>query len=103
MNQATEQSRVLAISLSTRGFGYAVMEGSNWLIDYGKKIIEGDKNAWSLVHIEKMIARNQPDVLALQDVNAKGTRRVARIKALHRKCQRAVKTSQLRANENQPL
>ena len=84
MNQTPEQSRILAVSLSSRGFGYAVMEENSRLIDYGKKIINKKKNARSLVQIEKLIARNQPTALVLQDVNAKGSRRVPRIKRLHR-------------------
>jgi hypothetical protein len=83
MNQTSEQSRILAVSLSSRGFGYAVMEGNCRLIDYGKKIINKKKNARSLAHIDKLIARSEPTVLALQNVNTKGSRRVPRIKKLH--------------------
>ena len=86
MNQTSNQYRILAVSLSSRGFGYASIEGENTLLDHGKKRIIGDKNAGSLEGIEKVIARNQPAVLVLQDINnAKGTRRVPRIKKLHRK------------------
>jgi Holliday junction resolvasome RuvABC endonuclease subunit len=86
MNQTSEQSRILAVSLSTRGFGYAAIEGKNAILDYGKKRINGNKNAGSLAGIEKVMDRNQPEVLVLQDVNnAKGTRRVPRIKKLHSK------------------
>jgi hypothetical protein len=84
MNQTSDQSRILAVSLSSRGFGYAVMEGNSRLIGYGKKIINKKKNARSLAHIDKLIDRNQPTVLVLQDVNAKGPRRASRIKKLHR-------------------
>jgi hypothetical protein len=86
MNHTSEQSRILAVSLSTRGFGYAAIDGENAILDYGKKRINGNKNAGSLAGIKQVIARNQPEVLVLQDVdNAKGTRRVPRIKELHRK------------------
>ncbi len=85
MNQTSKQFRILAVSLSSRGFGYAVMEGKAALILYGKMIISKDKNVRSLAHIEKLIVRNQPDVLVLHDVNAKGTRRDPRIKNLDRK------------------
>ena len=85
MNQPTEPSRILAVSLSSRGFGYAVVEGNDRLIDYGKKVFDENKNVQSLAHIEKILTRSQPDVLVLQDVNAKGTRRDPRIKKLHRK------------------
>ena len=76
----------MAVSFSSRGFGYAVIEGKNMLVDFGKKRIEGDKNMGSMAAVEKVMARNRPDCLVLEDVNrAKGTRRVARIKALHKK------------------
>jgi hypothetical protein len=84
-NQISKQFRSLAVSLSSRGFGYAVMEGDNALILYGKKVFEDDKNAKSLTSIKGIITRNQPDVLVIQDVNAKGTHRAPRIKELHRK------------------
>jgi len=85
MNQTSKQSRVVAVSLSNRGFGYAVMENEKSLVGYGKRRITGDKHKASLKGIEKLIVSNQPDCLVLQDVNkAKGTIRVDRIKRLHR-------------------
>jgi len=82
MNQ--HQFCTLAVSLSSRGFGYAVMEGSNSLICHANKEFKQDRNARSLVQIGKLVKLYQPDVLVLQDVNAKGTRRAPRIKELHR-------------------
>lgn len=83
MNKISNQSRVLVVSLSSRGFGYAVMEGNARIIDYGHKVFSKDKNDKSLAHIEKMIIRNQPDALALQASTTKGSRRAPRIKKLH--------------------
>jgi hypothetical protein len=85
MNTIPKQPRILAVSLSTRGFGYAVTEGENMIVDCGKKRIYGDKNAGSLACIEKMVAHYQPCFIVLQDVNAKGIRRNKRIKRLHQK------------------
>jgi hypothetical protein len=87
MNQTLIKNvRILAVALSTKGLGYAVMEGQNVFIAYGNKVVEGgDKNVKSLVWIEKLMARYQPGVLVLQDVAAKGSRRAPRIKSLHRK------------------
>src|SRR5260370_41591869 len=96
MNQTSTQFRSLAVSLSSRGFGYAVMEGNKRLIQYGKKVFEDDKNARSLAHLGKIIVRNQPDVLVLQDVNATGTRRAPRIKGLHRKAVALAKKHKLK-------
>jgi hypothetical protein len=96
MNQTSKQFRILAVSLSSRGFGYAAVEGNNRLVDYGKKIINEDKNVRSLAHIGKVITRNQPNVLVLQDVNAKGIHRAPRIKELHRKVVALAKKHKIR-------
>ncbi len=85
MNSQSNPSRILAVSLSTRGLGYAVVEGENGLVDFGKKRIAGDKNAGTIAAIEKLITRNQPNVLVLPEVNAKTTHRNTRIKKLHAK------------------
>src|SRR5262249_48259256 len=41
------------------------------------------KNASSIAGIEKIIIRDQPDILVIQDVNASGSLRKPRIKRLH--------------------
>jgi RNase H-fold protein (predicted Holliday junction resolvase) len=86
MNQTpVENSRILAVALSTKGLGYAVMEGQDVFIAHGHKVVEGgDKNIKSFAWTERLIARYQPGVLVLQDVAAKGSRRAPRIKSLHR-------------------
>src|SRR5665213_1325929 len=85
MNTISQQPRLLAVSLSTRGFGYAITEGNIRLVECGKKRIYGDKNAGSLASIEKLIVHYQPEIIMLQDVNANDTRRDKRIKRLHQK------------------
>jgi len=44
----TKDIRVLAIDPSTRGFGFAVLEGPDRLIDWGVKETKVDKNRRSL-------------------------------------------------------
>jgi hypothetical protein len=68
----TSRFRILSIALTTRGFGYAVVEAENSLVAYGRKKVESNKNICSLGLVEKMIVRYRPDVLVLYDVNAKG-------------------------------
>jgi hypothetical protein len=77
-----ENNRILAVWLSSPGFGYALMEG-NRLVKYGHRRIEGDKNRKCVKHIEKLLIRNTPDVLVLPEVRAKGTYRAPRILKLH--------------------
>ena len=77
--------RILGIAPSTRGFGFALLEGLDTLVDWGVKSVTGDKNHGSIKKVEELIAHYQPDVLVLEDAAAKDSRRAARIRALCRK------------------
>ena len=74
--------RVLGVSPSTRGFGFAVLEGEGTLADWGATEVKGDKNPQSLVKIERLIMHYEPDILVLPDVSGKGSRRAPRIRSL---------------------
>jgi Holliday junction resolvasome RuvABC endonuclease subunit len=74
--------RILAIAPSTRGFGFALVEGLNTLVDWGVKSIEGDKNRGSVAKVKAMIEHYEPNVLVLEDTSAKASRRAERIRAL---------------------
>lgn len=74
--------RILAIAPSTRGFGFAVVEGQETLVDWGVKSIKGDKNNGSVTKIEELIAHYQSGVLVLPDYSTKHSRRSARIREL---------------------
>jgi hypothetical protein len=79
-----QQFNILAITPSTRGFGFAVFEGYDRLVDWGVKHMNGDKSLQSLGKIKEFFIRYQPDVLVLEDSLAKGSRRLPRIRTLHR-------------------
>jgi Holliday junction resolvasome RuvABC endonuclease subunit len=74
--------RILAITPSTRGFGYAVLEGHKLLVDWGVRSIEGDKNSGSIKKVEEMIDLYNPQVIVLENTATKESRRSPRIKAL---------------------
>jgi hypothetical protein len=74
--------RILAISPTSRGFGYALIEGHKSLALWGMKWIEGNKNASCIKKAEKMIDRYNPQVFVLEDTAAKGSLRSRRIQAL---------------------
>lgn len=76
------QKRVLAIDPATRGFGFAVLEGPDQLIDWGVKETKVNKNAKSLRLIENLIDRYQPSVIVVEDYEGKGSRRCPRIQKL---------------------
>jgi len=77
MSHDQTQPRVLAVALSSRGFGFAVMDGQNALIAWGNKTAYGDKNAKSIAKLERLVNFYQPGVLVLQDAAAQGSRREA--------------------------
>lgn len=81
--KTSKQIRVLAIAPTARGFGYSIMEGP-LILECGNKGAKGNKNLQAISKIEKLMKQFLPDVLVLQDVNAKGCHRAPRIKALHR-------------------
>lgn len=74
--------RVLAIDPSTRGFGFAVMEGPEQLVDWGVKGVKGDKNRESLKRTIQLIERYRPDVIVVEDCQHKSSRRSLRVRHL---------------------
>jgi Holliday junction resolvasome RuvABC endonuclease subunit len=97
MNQNSQRVRILGAAFSTRGFGYAVLEGDA-LIDFGRKRIYGDKNKGALAGLKQVLERNQPDLLVLPDAHhAKGTERVPRIKTLQRAVMTVAKQRKIKA------
>jgi Holliday junction resolvasome RuvABC endonuclease subunit len=81
-NISPKYQRILAITPSSRGFGYAVLEGHKVLVDWGVKSVEGDKNAGSINKVEEMIAHYNPQVMVFEDTATKESRRCPRIQAL---------------------
>jgi len=77
-----KQFRILAIAPVTRGFGFAVLEGRDTLVNWGVKTVTGNKNARSLAKMEELITHYQPRVLVLEDASAKGSLRHPRIQRL---------------------
>jgi Holliday junction resolvasome RuvABC endonuclease subunit len=78
----TNNIRVLAIDPSTRGFGFAVLEGPERLIDWGVKETKTDKKRRTLKLIDDLIERYQPNVIVVEDYEGKGSRRCYRIQGL---------------------
>ena len=72
----TKDICVLAIDPSTRGFGFAVLEGPNRLIDWGVKETKKNKNARALKLIEDLIDVYLPNVIVVEDY---GTRQLVSV------------------------
>jgi Holliday junction resolvasome RuvABC endonuclease subunit len=75
---ASKEIRVLTIDPSSRGFGFAVFEGPESLIDWGVKETKTDKNRRSLKLTADLIAQYEPSVIVLEDHAGKGSRRCRR-------------------------
>lgn len=74
--------RVLAISPSTRGFGFALLEGEQTLVDWGVKSVAGDKNTRCIAKLKQLMTYYEPDVLVLH--SSETSYRSARIRGLSR-------------------
>lgn len=81
----SKTNRLLAIAPSTKGFGFAVLEGQESLVDWGVRTVKGDKNKNAVLKVKELIAHYQPEVLVMEDYSAKGSRRCGRIQVLGRK------------------
>ena len=82
-NTQHTRQRMVAVALSSRGFGFCIFEG-NELLDWGNRDVKaGNKNDKCLAKIEKLIAQYQPAMLTMQTIA--DSRRAPRIKKLSRK------------------
>jgi hypothetical protein len=79
---ATKYFRILAISPSTSGFGFVVLEGTDTLADWGAKKARKNKNTWCISQADKLIGKYKPNVVVLYD-HARNPRRSERIRALN--------------------
>lgn len=94
----TKEKRILAVDPCTKGFGFAILEGPENLIDWGVKEVNGnDKNARCVERIEDLIAYYQPDIIVVEDFTGKGSRRCVRIQDLIRDIARLAEQKRLRA------
>jgi len=91
-----KQHRILALAPSTRGFGFAVLDGKETLVDWGVKSVDGDKNARSLERLEALVACYLPEVIIMEDHSAKSSRRSTRIRELGRQIIAAASNRKIR-------
>lgn len=78
----SKEIRILAIDPSTRGFGFAVLEGANRLIDWGTRSARKNKNDACRKKIADLIDCYQPDILVVENCVVKGSRRCLRVRRL---------------------
>lgn len=78
-----QRERVIGLALSSRAFGYAVFEADK-LVDWGLTSTKQteNENAWCITNIDRLFKLYEPDVVALEDVFAKGSARSSRVRRL---------------------
>lgn len=74
------EKRVLGIDPCSTGFGFALLEIPDRLIDWGVKT--ATSNAECLARIAALIDFYRPQIVAIEDVSAKGSRRRDRVSQL---------------------
>ena len=61
------EMRTLAVAPSTRGCGFAVLEGSGMLVHWGVKSVKGNKNVQSVSKVKDLISQFHPEGIVLED------------------------------------
>ena len=87
--------RILSIAPSTRGVGFAVVEGIGVLANWGVKSATKDKNEACIRHVRNLVKEYGPDVIVLED--PRSTKRGYRIRQL------ATKIAKLATNWKIPV
>src|SRR6266487_3906199 len=78
-------TRVLAIDPTTKGFAYAVFEGSDFLLDWGlTQVLAERKNELCLKRVEALLVQYAPDAVVLEAYDGKGSHRRPRVRSLIR-------------------
>lgn len=80
--KAGNPKRVLAIDPTPRGFGFVVLEGLTSVIDWGVKSTKTSKQKATLAKVTELIRHYQPEMIVLEAVGGKGSRRCKRIQDL---------------------
>jgi hypothetical protein len=83
MNELSD--RVFAIHPTTTGFGWVLLSGPHNPLDWGTANIPDRSVKSLLARLELLLVRNVPTDLVLEDADAEGSRRNARIRRLCRK------------------
>ena len=85
MNDAPSTvQRVVGVDPASRGVGFAILEGPSELIDWGVKGCPENTNAQCLAMLDALVAQYAPDILVLEDPDAKDCRRGKRVRELLR-------------------
>jgi Holliday junction resolvasome RuvABC endonuclease subunit len=93
---------LLAIDPMYRGFGFALFEKPNSLIDWGITDIRLKVNSRSLRRIEQLIDFYHPDRIVLEDIRGESSRRCKRVEQLLGKIRLLAKEKKVKVSSYSP-
>jgi len=77
-----DEIRVLAVDPSTKGIGFAVLEGPENLIDWGIKQVSDEKNTECVEIVRELIEQYQPHTLVIENTDDESSLRRDRVREL---------------------
>ena len=92
----SNNQRILAVDPYDRGFGYAVLEGPDNLIDWGTTAAARRTTARHLSSLKHLIDRFAPDILVTEDGARQGSSRRRETRLLLKRIRRFAKRHQVR-------
>lgn len=93
--RSAKEMRVLGIAPSSRGFGFAVLEGDN-LVEWGVRTAKREnKNSKLLAKVKDLLTMCQPEAIILEDISPP-VRRASRIRDLHTEIIEAARTERIK-------
>ncbi|MEI9996386.1 MAG: hypothetical protein WDM91_17440 [Rhizomicrobium sp.] len=84
MNPALTPNLVLAVHPTTRGYGWILFDGPGSALDWGIVSIRRSRSTRLLTRFERILARNHPETLVLEDVDDASESRGVRATELSR-------------------
>lgn len=74
--------RILAVDLTSRGFGYAVLEGPERLVDWGVKQPKRYAKSKCVLFVMELIKQYHPDILIVENIEKSRFRSSDRVREL---------------------
>jgi RNase H-fold protein (predicted Holliday junction resolvase) len=80
----SKDKRILAIDPAGRGFGFAVFEGPDHLVDWGVRGAKARNHTQAIAHLEELVDYYGPDVIVTQKIDNPEVHRGFRARAFLR-------------------
>jgi hypothetical protein len=95
MSDKPRYERVLAVHPTTHGFGWALLEAPDALLDWGLAHSTSRKAHLLVNRFEKLISLHKPSVLVLEEYAGKANKRAKRIQSLYKAFERTASEHQV--------